>query len=163
MNFTALVLPKREIMKKHDLISGVLFFCFGLYISLYSPQFGLGGLHSPGSGFMPFLTGLIICGFSAFIVLRAFFDKTDHGEKIWSRVKLPKLVLTMLMLVAYSFLLQPLGFFICTFLLIFFLMRYLGLQTWRRTILGALFSSTLSYLLFVTWLKVELPKGILGF
>ena len=150
-------------MKKHDLKSGVLFFCFGLFICLYSPQFGLGRLHSPGSGFMPFLTGLIICGFSTFIVLHAFFDTTDRAEKIWAKVKPLRLISTMLMLVAYSFLLQPLGFFICTFLLIFFLMRYLGFQTWRRTILGALLSSVLSYLLFVTWLKVELPKGIFGF
>lgn len=150
-------------MKKHDLISGVLFLCFGLFICLYSPQFGLGGLHSPGSGFMPFLTGLIICGFSTFIVLRALFDKRIQGEKIWAKVKLLKLVSTVLSLIAYSLLLESLGFFICTFLVILFLMRYLGLQTWLRTISGALLSSTLSYLLFVMWLKVELPKGIFGF
>lgn len=150
-------------MKRHDLISSVVFFCVGLFIVLYAPQFDLGSLRSPGSGFMPFLSGLIICGLATTTFLRAFFDKSGKVEKIWAKVNFPKLILVILMLTVYTLLLKPIGFIICTFFLILIIMHYVGTQTWLTSVLGAGSSSILSYLLFETWLKAQLPIGILGF
>lgn len=62
-----------------------------------------------------------------------------------------------------SFLMKLLGYIICSFLLILVFMRYTGSQTWAASILGAALSSSLSYLLFETWLKGQLPEGIFGF
>ncbi len=150
-------------MRRHDLISSTIFFCFGLFIVLFAPQFDLGVPSSPGPGFMPFLTGLIICSFSITIFFRAFFDKSTEIEKIWAGVRFGKLISLNLMLIAYAFLINPLGYIICSFFLILFLMRYIGLQNWKRSIFGGGLSSILSYLLFDTWLKVQLPTGIFGF
>jgi ABC-type phosphate/phosphonate transport system permease subunit len=150
-------------MKRHDLISSVVFFCVGLFIVLYAPQFDLGSLRSPGSGFMPFLSGLIVCGLATTTFLRAFFDKSDEVEKIWAEVKLLKLISTILILIAYAFLISLLGYIICSFFLILFLTRYIGSQTWPKSVLLGVLSSILSYLLFETWLKAQLPIGILGF
>jgi putative tricarboxylic transport membrane protein len=150
-------------MRRHDLISSVIFFCIGLFIAFYAPQFGIGSLSTPGTGFMPFLTGLIICGFAAVIFLQALLSQSDRVEKIWAGIKFKKLVLSILMLVAYGFLLEPLGFIVDSFLLIIFLTRYMGSQTWKRSIICGVSSSILSYLLFETWLKAQLPKGIFGF
>lgn len=150
-------------MKRHDLISSVVFFCVGLFILLYAPQFDLGSLRSPGSGFMPFLSGLIVCGLATTTFLRAFFDKSAQVEKIWAEVKLLKLISTILILIAYAFLISLLGYIICSFFLILFLTRYIGSQTWPRSVLLGVLSSILSYLLFETWLKAQLPIGILGF
>jgi len=150
-------------MKRHDLISSVVFFCVGLFIVLYAPQFDLGNLRSPGSGFWPFLSGLIICGLATTTILRAFFDKSAQVEKIWAEVKLLKLISTILILIAYAFLISLLGYIICSFFLILFLTRYIGSQAWPRSVLLGVLSSILSYLLFETWLKAQLPIGILGF
>ncbi len=150
-------------MRRHDLISSTIFFCFGLSIALYSPHFDLGTLSSPGAGFMPFLSGLIICGFASVTFFLALFDKSARVEKIWADVHFGKLIFLNLTVIAYALLIEPLGFIICTFFLILLLMRYTGLQTWTRSVLGAVLSSVLSYLLFDIWLEVQLPKGILGF
>ncbi len=150
-------------MRRHDLLSSTIFFCFGLSVVLYSPRFDLGTLSSPGAGFMPFLSGLIICGFASVIFFLAFFDKSGGIEKIWSDVHFGKLVFLILTVIGYALLMEPLGFIICSFFLILLLMRYIGLQTWIKSILGAVLSSILSYLLFDMWLEVQLPKGILGF
>lgn len=150
-------------MKRHDFISSIVFFCIGLFIVLYAPQFNLGNLSSPGSGFMPFLTGLIVCGFSTITFLQAFLDKSAGVEKIWANVKFQKLISTILLMIAYALLLKSLGFIICSFFLILFSMRYVGLQTWPRSVLVVSLILIITYLLFETSLKLQLPRGIFGF
>ena len=112
---------------------------------------------------MPFLAGLIICVFATAIFIQALLDKSSVGEKIWAHLKFRKLVFTILMLTAYAFLIKPIGFLIGTFFLILLLSRYMGYQTWVRSVLLAFSSSILSYLLFEMWLKAQLPRGIIGF
>lgn len=150
-------------MRRHDLLSSIIFFCVGLFIVFYAPQFGIGSLSTPGTGFMPFLTGLIICGFATMIFLQALLDKSRKAEKIWAGVKFQKLSMSILILIAYAFFLVPIGFITDSFLLILFLTRYMGSQRWRESFLCAGLSSILSYLLFETWLKAQLPRGIFGF
>ena len=150
-------------MKRHDLISSSIFFGFGVFILLYAPEFGLGSLPSPGSGFMPFLSGLVICGFTAITFFQALRKKSTPAEGIWDKVNFGKLIGVMLILCAYAVLLKLIGFIICTFLLILMLMRYVGFEPWFKSILGAGSSSILTYLLFETWLRAQLPRGIFGF
>ncbi len=149
-------------MKKHDLMSSTVFFAIGLFIISYAPEFGLGSLSAPGPGFMPFLAGLIICGFSAITFLGAFLDKSAEVQEIWAKIKFQRLILTILMLVAYTLLVKRMGFLICTFILILIIMRYVAYQSWFKSILSGVLSSILAYVLFETWLKAQLPKGILG-
>jgi putative tricarboxylic transport membrane protein len=152
-----------DAMRRHDLLSSIIFFCVGLFIAFYAPRFGIGSLSTPGTGFMPFLTGLIICAFATTIFIQALLDKSRKVEKIWAGVKFQKLVLSVLMLIVYAFLLELLGFIIDSFLLIIFLTWYMGSQTWKKSLLCGVLSSILSYLLFETWLKAQLPRGIFGF
>jgi len=150
-------------MRRHDLISSTILFVIGLFIVFYAPQFGLGSLSVPGPGFMPFLAGLVICGFSIITFIRAFLTKSAGVDEIWANVKLKKMILTLLMLIVYTFLLRKIGFIICTFFLILILVRLAASRSWLSSILIGGLSAILSYLLFETWLKAQLPKGILGF
>ena len=150
-------------MRTHDLTSSAILFLLGLFVLLYAPQFDLGRLGAPGPGFMPFLAGLIICIFSAITFLSGFLSKPVEAQKIWANIEFRKLIFTVLMLMVYTLLLKEIGFIICTFFLILLLMRYAGSNTWFISILGGAMSSILSYLLFETWLRAQLPWGILGF
>lgn len=150
-------------MNRHDMMSSFIIFCFGLLVVLYSPHFNLGSLSRPGSGFMPFLSGIIICAFSTITFLQAFFHKPYEVEKIWAKVKFQNIISVILILIVYILLLKLLGFIICSFFLILITMRYSGSQTWTKSVLVAGLSSILFYLLFDTWLKGQLPKGILEF
>ena len=150
-------------MRRHDLLSSIIFFCVGLFIVFYAPQFGIGSLHKPGTGFMPFLTGLIICILAAIIFVQALLDRSSKIEKIWAGVKFQKLIFSILMLITYGLLLKGFGFIIDSFFLILFLTHYMGSQSWKKSFLCGGLTSILCYLLFEVWLKSQLPKGILGF
>lgn len=148
-------------MSKHDQISSAIFFVFGLLIVLYAPQYGLGTLGTPGSGLMPLFCGLVICWFSASVFVTATLRRSRKKEAIWGKISYRKIIFTILVIVTYTLTLNWLGFLICSFLLMLILFRWVGNQSWLRTVVGAVLSSTISYLVFVTWLKCQLPGGIL--
>jgi putative tricarboxylic transport membrane protein len=150
-------------MRRHDLISSMVLFVIGMFIVFYAPQFGLGSLSVPGPGLMPFLSGIVICIFSVITFLKAVSSQSGEVEKIWVSIKFRRLIFVILMMIVYTLLLRKLGFLICTFFLILMLVRYAGSRTWLVSILGGGLSSILSYLLFETWLRAQLPKGIFGF
>lgn len=150
-------------MRRRDIASSTILFLIGLFILLYAPRYGLGSLGTPGSGFMPFFTGLVICSFSMIVLVKAFIDKSTELEQIWAEVNFPKLIITILIVILYIFLLKKLGFIICTFPLMLILFRYIGYQSWLISIVGASLSSIIAYLLFEIWLNAQLPKGIFGF
>jgi len=150
-------------MRRHDLLSSTLWFCAGLFITLYAPQFDLGTASAPGSGFMSFLAGMIMCIFSAVTFGQAYFSQDRKSEKLWENVQFQKLIVVVFSLLIYTYFLDVVGFLICTFLLILFLIRFVGSESWLKSIIGAILTSSLCYLLFDKWLQASLPRGVLGF
>lgn len=149
-------------MRKQDLRSSVVWFGVGLLIAMSSPGLNLGSLSAPESGFMPFLTGLVICIFAVITFFQALFERKAREERVWAGVRWQKLVAVTLILLAYTLLIKPLGYLICTFLLILTLMRLVASEGWVPSILTSVLGSSLSYILFNIFLKAYLPKGILG-
>jgi putative tricarboxylic transport membrane protein len=65
-------------------------------------------------------------------------------------------------MVAYTFMLEPLGFALCTFLLMAFYLRVVALQRWNLTISFAFTIALLSHLFFDVLLSAPLPRGIVA-
>jgi hypothetical protein len=63
---------------------------------------------------------------------------------------------------AATALLTPLGYPLVAFLLLAALLRILGLRPWWTTAGIALAVAAASYVLFVHWLQIPLPRGWLG-
>ena len=150
-------------MRSHDLLSSTILFSFGLFITLYAPHFDLGSLSMPGPGFMPFLAGLVTCIFSFVTFLQALLNRSAEAEKLWGKVRFQKIILAILILIAYALMIKTLGFLICTFFMILSLVRFVAYQTWVKSIVAGGLTSILGYLLFETWLQAQLPKGLFGF
>ncbi len=150
-------------MRRHDLLSSTIWFCTGLFITLYAPQFDLGTASAPGSGFMPFLAGILMCIFSAVTFVQAYFNPDRKSQKLWENIQLQKLIFVGLGLLIYTFFLDIVGFLISTFLLILFFIRFVGSEKWFKSIIGAILTSIFCYLLFDKWLQANLPRGIFGF
>ncbi len=104
-----------------------------------------------------------MCIFSAVTFIQAYFNQDRESGKLWENIQIHKLIIVVLGLFIYTFFLDVVGFLICTFLLILFLIRFVGYENWRKSIAGAILTSTLCYLLFDKWLQANLPRGILGF
>ena len=148
----------------NDQLSGAVWFGLGLAVCLGSLQYKLGTPAAPGTGFMPFLTGLAICFFSGIGLVHATLRK-KQGEGwapvlrgvIWKNA-----MIILVSLLAYALLLFPLGFVITTTLFIAFLLRAIVPQRWSVVIACSILTAAASYLIFEVWLKAQLPKGPLG-
>jgi putative tricarboxylic transport membrane protein len=74
----------------------------------------------------------------------------------WSR-----LAYTMIFLVAYAVLMDPLGYMVSTFLAMFGLFFHWEKKNWFWSFFFSVTVSLISYLVFEVWLHCQLPRGIL--
>jgi putative tricarboxylic transport membrane protein len=152
-------------MFNNDQISSAAWFFIGLLILIFSIPYGLGEVHSPGTGFMPFYTGLAMCALSALIFMEATRAKKS-GAKWENPLKgtlWVKPLIALVALIVYALLMDKLGFILATALLVGFLLRGIHPQKWSVVIGGAILTSLVTYLVFQVWLKTQLPAGILSF
>jgi hypothetical protein len=83
------------------------------------------------------------------------------GESALRRVS-GKTVALFGLLLGYGALLKPLGFPIAICLFLLAAIRVFGFRRWAITLFIATGLTVVSYLMFVAWLKVPLPLGIVG-
>ena len=150
-------------MKKFDFISCGFWLIVGALICEESWRMKLGQFHNPGPGFLPFGAGLILGVGALAVLVMNLRSKPGRDKAFWAdRSRWPKVFLTLGCIIVYGVLLESLGFLLTTFFSMGFLFRVIEPQRWRTVIAGAFFSAVGAYLIFQTWLQVELPKGFLG-
>ncbi len=148
----------------HDQYSSLAWFIVGAAVAGVSLPYKLGTLSSPGTGFMPFLSGAAMSVFAAVGFLAATLRREKRAEEpaLFQGLEWRKVLIVLGSLCAYTLLLFPLGFLLSTALFIGFLLRAVVPQRWPLVIGGALATSAASYLIFEVWLKAQLPKGFWG-
>ena len=139
-----------------ELRSGLFFLILSLLLVWESLRAGLGTLVKPGSGFLSFCTAVVLSVFSLVLIYKG------RGVRESVRPHSPKVILALVFLFVYSLVLNTLGFFVATFLLVGILFR-LG-QPWRWWVLLLMSAlvSLLLYLVFGKLLHVYFPRGFLG-
>jgi len=148
-----------------DRVSSLFWLALGL-VSMYgSAQLGLGTLREPGSGFLSFLAGGFISLVAAIIFLQSLIrwrglplNLKDH----WAGVNWHRPLTIGFLTLGFILLLERLGFFITSFLLLFLLFRYVERLSWGKAILIPVLTLGVTYLLFNVFLKSTLPRGIFG-
>lgn len=153
-------------MNRHEAYGGWVVFLFGAATTVLSLRMPIGNLRAAGPGLFPLCLGVLLMILSGVLLLKVLLETgkdrrtAESGpETAFSAAQvlcfLGAMVLTILLL-------QPLGYPCSSFLLLLFLLRTLGLRAWRWNVLLSLTAALVSYLLFVQWLKIPLPKGWLG-
>ncbi len=103
--------------------------------------------------------------FSILLLLEALFKKSRWKEKktiVWSKETLWKnLIFTSLALIAYALIMEKAGYLLTTFVFILFLFKTIEPQKWSLSILGAIITVFLSYIIFNVWLQCQFPDGII--
>ncbi len=152
-------------MRNTDQSSGLFWLVVGIGIAISSLKYGFGTLHEPGPGFITFFAGafLIILSFALF--LSSFKSREDQSnlQSLWAGLDPGKVLYVIVLLVAYTLLLKPIGFLISTFFLLSLLFRIKGTYRLKTVFLMSLLVTMGSYIIFEIWLKAQLPKGVLGF
>ena len=151
---------------KKDFSSGFFLLALGLFLVFSSIRLSVWTGLGPQEGFFPLVTGIIIIGCSLIIVIKSLSltqvtekeGKFNEQEK--NEVNIFKVFSYGLLMLFYAILMESVGFLITSALFLTLILKYVEKQDCKITILVALASIIISYLLFVYFLGVPLPKGI---
>jgi len=133
-----------------------------LVVIVFSYKLGLGRLHEPGPGFMPFLLGLLLFPISFYLFIKSLSRNIGGDENIeekQGRINPGKLCLVLATLFSYAFLLEIIGFVIVTFLLLSLLFWGMGVGRWK-SVAASVVTTIIAYFFF-TSLGVRFPLGVL--
>jgi putative tricarboxylic transport membrane protein len=110
-----------------------------------------------GPSVFPLVLAIPLGVFSLYLLFRP----DPEPDWPWGQALL-KQVLAVVALVAYAYLLEPLGFVLTTLLAVTALGCLLGARLWQAAVAGAATGIVL-FVLFNNFLSLPLPAGVLGF
>jgi putative tricarboxylic transport membrane protein len=152
-------------VKRFDKIGSIVCLIVAAAAIWQSAIIPMGRISKPGPGFLPFWVGIILALLSGVLWTEASLRKPSadqvrflSGEGKWQYV-----VFAALSLLAYTGLMEILGFRLSTFLLLIFLFWFVGKQKWWVVLTGASLVTVFTHLIFRVALKVQLPVGLLRF
>lgn len=131
------------------------FICFGSLASL-----AYGSYHRPGPGFLPFWAGVLIGLMSLALLVKSIWLDAGSGRKFFQG-SFRKPLFALLALIAYGLLFFILGYFICNFLLMIFMILLMEKKKWYVALGSGLITALAFYVVFSIWLQVPLPRGVL--
>ena len=139
----------------------IFFILFSVYVCAVSYRLGLGSLHKPGAGFMPFWSGVSV-GILAAIVLIQDFVSRRAAEENREKVAWKSIALSLFFFLVYILVLERLGYIISTVLFVGIILKAIERKGWFLSSWVAVVMALVSYYIFKVWLQAELPKGLLG-
>ena len=147
-------------MRLADLIGGVVVLILGLAVVFFSSQLTYYSEFGPGPGFLPLWVGIIIIACAIYVIIDLLKKHGKTGEFFKPRTKLG---LYVLIIIFITFLLLPLlGFSIGLALFIGITMRIMGKHRWLSCSLTAVVTAICIHLVFISWLTIPLPQGLIG-
>ena len=144
---------------------GMVWILIGGAICLLSWRIGLGSFRDPGAGFVAFASGVSLVVIGVIMALQKVSLKraSDTGRGSAGFLRHPRwfrLVYTLGLLVGYGLMLNTLGYIVSTCFIMFGLFYDRGTNRFLPSVLASILTVGLTYLIFETWLRVQLPRGI---
>lgn len=151
-------------MAKYDWVSAFFWICIALIICIESLRLGPGSFMNPGPGFVPLASGLILLIFAGIVIILSLRKRGEAQEVLWKPgMRWRKMIFIVLSIIAYTLLINPLGFRLMTFLWMGFVCWRIGGMKLRSAIFISLITTFAVYLVFEHYLNILFPKGFLGF
>jgi hypothetical protein len=153
-------------VKRCDLWGGIGILLFGLLTVFLSLKMPLGTFRAAGPGLFPLCLGLLLVVLSAVFTsaaaMRLRQDGKREGKTPEGRGSL-KPVLGFMAVIAFAAgVLEHIGYAPTACLLVMALLQVLSGRSWRRNLLISLAAGAVSHVLFVKWLQIPFPQGVLG-
>jgi small-conductance mechanosensitive channel len=153
-------------MKRSEIIGGgIIFFCGGMTVVL-SLQMPIGTFRMAGSGLFPLCLGIALMFLALLYLANLLFQKDAKRQPQKVEAASPGAAGQMLLFLGASALatlgLNILGYPLTSFFLMLSLMGILGVRQPVLLVTLPLLTAVGSYFLFVQFLKIPLPKGLIG-
>jgi len=153
-------------MQRDELIVGIVIFIFGGITAVLSLKMPIGTFRIAGTGMFPLFLGILLMILSGAFILKIFFQGKEGQAKkeasIESSESPIQLILFLGTMALATLFFNQLGYPLISFLLMVALLRVLGIKRWGLNILISVVTAVGSYLLFVKWLDIPMPKGWIG-
>ena len=153
--------------KQRNLLTSILFLVLGAFFLVQSMAVPHKIESDVGSGYVPAficICTMVVAAAKLIITLVRKDPFADHKEKSLGSTKGG--VVTILLILAYMLLFEPLGFVVSSILFLFALINWFANSQNRNIPLFAIISVVLPIAvdaLFVFVIKMPLPKGLIGF
>ena len=143
-------------------ITVLCFLILGVVYLIGSLNLGTGSAISPGAGLYPFFIGIALISIALPLFLLSLKEKEPQQakEEAFPQGKdLKRVVALALTFVFFAIFLKPLGYWVCGTALMGGSLKLLGMESWGKIVSISILTTAISYLLFVSILKVPIPLG----
>ncbi|MGH7388693.1 MAG: tripartite tricarboxylate transporter TctB family protein [Candidatus Rokuibacteriota bacterium] len=147
-------------MARRDAIAAALLLLVAAVAVREAGRLPFGVVRNPGEGFFPWWLGIILGGLA--LVVLAGAVRGRRPEPVAASGRVGRVLALLAALGAYALALEPLGYPLCTFLLMLGTVAPRARGQIVPSLAFALAAAGGSYLLFAVWLSVPLPAGLLA-
>ena len=148
------------LIARAELWAAAAWLALSLFVTWAGWDLGIGTVAAPGSGFLPFWAGLMMCGFSLAVLWSAVREGGPSLASLWTGVRWGNVVLMIASLSVYAALLETLGFLMSTIPLLLVLLRGVDPVPWRTAIPIAVISTLGVWWVLKRALLIQLPAGM---
>jgi putative tricarboxylic transport membrane protein len=149
-------------VRSADRVTAALLLAFAVAFSVGAlKQYQWWGSGGPGPAFVPFWLGLLMALLASMMLIRSIKEKNPGQSWLPRGQGLRDMLVVLAATIAFIALLKVTGMIIGTALYLAFLVRYLGRHRWWVTLAIALGAAGFNWLVFVHWLRVPMPEGML--
>lgn len=147
-------------LNNSELWSGVVGFALGVFVIRSGYSLNIGSINDPGSGYVLFYTGILMCLFAGTIMVSAITEGGPTVGSLWAGTRWTKPLLVIVCLAAFSFLLEPLGFLLTSIPLMLVLLRIIDPVRWTLAIPLAVIAPLVMWWILKKGLLIQLPVGM---
>jgi putative tricarboxylic transport membrane protein len=147
-------------LNNSELWGGLIGLALGIFVIRSGLKLKLGTINDPGSGYVLFYTGILMCLFATSIIVAAITEGGASFGSRWQNVRWIRPLLLIACLTAFSFALDPLGFLLSAVPLMVLLLRVVDPVRWSLTIPIAVLAPLGMWWVLKRLLLIQLPSGI---
>ena len=147
-------------LNNSELWGGLIGLALGGFVIWSGLKLKLGTINDPGSGFVLFYTGILMCLFALTIIIAAVTEGGASFGSRWEGARWTKPLTLIVCLIAFSFALDPLGFLLSAVPLMLLLLRLIDPVRWTLAIPIAVLVPLGMWWVLKRLLLIQLPSGI---
>lgn len=152
--------PVQSRFNNSELWGGLLGLALGIFVIRSGLKLKLGTINDPGSGYVLFYAGILMCLFAASIVVGAITEGGPTFASRWEGARWSKPAIIIACLAVYSVALEPLGFLIATIPLLLLLLRTIDPVRWTLAVPLAVLAPLGVWWVLKRALLIQLPSGM---
>ena len=139
---------------------GLIGLALGIFVIRSGIKLKLGTIHDPGSGFVLFYTGILMCLFAATIIVASLTEGGPTFGARWKDARWTKPVIVIACLTAFALALDWVGFLLSSIPLTLLLMRLIDPVRWTLALPISILAPAGMWWVLKHALGIQLPSGM---